>query len=101
MIEVDEVRSASEDLDAPPRVMSILSELSTSLYSDLLLSLHVLGESILSILFRPTKGRGIRLTSIVHQLDIIGFRAIPVIMVMAFLIGAVIAATKCVSIRGL
>ena len=91
MIKVDESSSASEDTDASPRVMSILTELTTDLYSDLLLSLHILGESLSGILFRPRQGRGIRLTSIVHQLDIIGFRAIPVIMVMAFLIGAVIA----------
>jgi phospholipid/cholesterol/gamma-HCH transport system permease protein len=50
--------------------------------------LGALGDALMRILARP---RAFRLTSVVNQLDRVGLRAVPIIMLITFLIGGIIA----------
>lgn len=86
-------RDVSEESESPPSFgfLIFFRSVFRDLGSDIFLTFHILGESLSGILFRPRQGRGVSLTSIVHQIDLIGVRAVPVVSVMSFLIGAVIA----------
>ena len=50
--------------------------------------LGALGDALARILVRP---RAFRLTSMVNQLDRVGLRAVPIVILITFLIGAIIA----------
>jgi phospholipid/cholesterol/gamma-HCH transport system permease protein len=50
--------------------------------------LGALGDSLIRVLARP---RAFRLTSVVNQLDRVGLRAVPIIFMITFLIGGIIA----------
>ena len=58
--------------------------------SDFMIAMHVLGAAI-----RGPQGQGagsrLRFTSVVHQLDQMGLRAVPVIALMNFLVGGIVA----------
>jgi len=59
--------------------------------NDLLCFTHMLGEiagALTRVIVRP---RAFRLTSVVHQLDRVGWQAVPIILLITFLIGAIIA----------
>lgn len=50
--------------------------------------LGAIGDALMRVLVRP---RTFRLTSVVNQLDRVGLRAVPIILLITFLIGAIIA----------
>ncbi len=50
--------------------------------------LGALGEALLRVAFNPRK---FRLTSVINQLDRVGLQAVPIIMMITFLIGGIIA----------
>jgi phospholipid/cholesterol/gamma-HCH transport system permease protein len=50
--------------------------------------LGALGQALLRVLWRP---RAFRLTSAVHQLDRVAWQAVPIILLITFLIGGIIA----------
>jgi phospholipid/cholesterol/gamma-HCH transport system permease protein len=58
---------------------------------DFSVACYLVGASVRGPQLKEGRRGGIRLTSIVHHLDQMGLRAIPVIGVMSFLIGAIIA----------
>ncbi|MEP0944273.1 MAG: ABC transporter permease [Rhizobiaceae bacterium] len=58
---------------------------------DIVTACYLVGASIRGPQMKAGRRGGIRLKSIIHHLDQMGLRAIPVIAVMSFLIGAIIA----------
>jgi phospholipid/cholesterol/gamma-HCH transport system permease protein len=52
---------------------------------------NMLGAVIVALLRVVTHPRRFRFTSMVHQLDNVGWRAVPIILLITFLIGAIIA----------
>lgn len=56
--------------------------------ADLAAMLGALGEALVKALVRP---RTLRLTSVVHHLDRVGWQAVPIILLITFLIGSIIA----------
>jgi phospholipid/cholesterol/gamma-HCH transport system permease protein len=59
--------------------------------SSLIRLAHLLGALTLVVLGTLTRPSRLRLRSIVHHLELVGWRAVPVILLSTFLIGAIIA----------
>ncbi len=58
---------------------------------DFIMGCNLIGASLQGSQMKTGKRGGMRITSIVHQLDQMGLKAVPVIAVMSFLIGGIIA----------
>jgi phospholipid/cholesterol/gamma-HCH transport system permease protein len=87
-------RKPTEEARSASRVQDILAGIGLTMVEvgqDLMRFVQMLGEiagTILRIVVRP---RVLRLTSIVHHLDRVGWQAVPIILLITFLIGAIIA----------
>jgi phospholipid/cholesterol/gamma-HCH transport system permease protein len=95
MAELRQVNRQKTMRSAPPNAVSALLEsvgrAALSAKDDAVAFLQVLGElgvALLGILRNP---RSLRLTSTVYQLNRVGWQAIPIIALITFLIGAIIA----------
>jgi phospholipid/cholesterol/gamma-HCH transport system permease protein len=95
---IEEVRQSNRKPAGEPRSASrfrdILESIGRTMVEvgqDLLRFVQMLGEltgTILRIFVHP---RVLRLTSVVHHLDRVGWQAVPIILLITFLIGAIIA----------
>jgi phospholipid/cholesterol/gamma-HCH transport system permease protein len=87
-------RKPAEEARSASRVQDVLAGIGLTMVEvgqDLMRFVQMLGEiagTILRIVVRP---RVLRLTSIVHHLDRVGWQAVPIILLITFLIGAIIA----------
>jgi phospholipid/cholesterol/gamma-HCH transport system permease protein len=95
---LDAVRRArpSKDLlptaEASPKGdLAALGRATESLGKDLLEFLGMLGAVAPALTHGVTHPRSFRLTSTVHQIDRVGWQAIPIILLITFLIGGIIA----------
>jgi len=59
--------------------------------TDFIMASHIIGASIRGAQMKPGKSGGIRLKSIIHHMDVMGLQAVPIISLMSFLIGVIIA----------
>jgi phospholipid/cholesterol/gamma-HCH transport system permease protein len=66
---------------------------------DLLLYFEMIGALVLATLRVLIRPRSFRLTSMVHHLDLVGWRAVPIILLITFLIGAIIAQQGIIRFR--
>jgi phospholipid/cholesterol/gamma-HCH transport system permease protein len=77
--------------DVPASAATLLWRVFGLVARDLLLYVEMFGALVVAaarVLIRP---RSFRLTSMVHHLDRVGWRAVPIILLITFLIGAIIA----------
>lgn len=74
-----------------PSIVARLSRLAAELGADGLAFLHMLGAISLALLDVLRHPRSFRLTSTVYQLGRVGWQAIPIMALITFLIGAIIA----------
>ena len=58
---------------------------------DIINLLQMLGEAAVAMLRVLVRPRALRLTSVVHHLDRVGLQAVPIILLITFLLGAIIA----------
>jgi phospholipid/cholesterol/gamma-HCH transport system permease protein len=68
-------------------------------WNDLLRFMNILGATIQGGQMKMGRGHGIRPAAIVHQIDHMGVRAFPVIILMSFMIGAIIAQQGAFQLR--
>ena len=89
---IDAVRIDEADPVKPARdpFVARFGQATVSLGNDALMAMHVLGAAIRGPQSQGT-GNRLRLTSIVHQLDQMGLRAVPVVVLMNFLVGGIVA----------
>ncbi|MGI9365730.1 MAG: MlaE family lipid ABC transporter permease subunit [Rhizobiaceae bacterium] len=80
-------------------VLERIGQASINAGQDFLTACYLVGASIHGPQMKEGRRGGIRFTSIVHHLDQMGLRAIPVIAVMSFLIGAIIAQQGAYQLR--
>lgn len=66
---------------------------------DIITACYLVGASVRGPQMKAGRRGGIRLKSIIHHLDQMGLRSIPVIAVMSFLIGAIIAQQGAYQLR--
>jgi len=66
---------------------------------DFLMSMHILGATIRGTPFKTGKVSGINLAAIITQMDRMGVGAVPVIVLMSFIVGAIIAQQGAFQLR--
>ncbi len=79
---------------APSRALGALESLgraTADMGRSLALIAHLLGALTIVVLGTIARPSRLRLTSIVHQLERVGWRAVPIILLSTFLIGAILA----------
>jgi phospholipid/cholesterol/gamma-HCH transport system permease protein len=69
------------------------------LFDDLVASMYILGSAVRGAQLKLDRSSGISPAAIVTQIDHMGVRAVPIIMLMSFLIGAIIAQQGAFQLR--
>jgi phospholipid/cholesterol/gamma-HCH transport system permease protein len=69
------------------------------LFDDLVASMYILGSAVRGAQLKLDRSAGISPAAIVTQIDHMGVRAVPIIMLMSFLIGAIIAQQGAFQLR--
>lgn len=67
--------------------------------SDMLDALHILGSAVRGAQMKLGRNSGVSPAAIVNQIDQMGVRAVPIIVLMSFLIGAIIAQQGAFQLR--
>jgi phospholipid/cholesterol/gamma-HCH transport system permease protein len=95
---MDEVRQVNRHTPAPvvapnPVVLRLgnLGKATFGAREDIAIFLQMLGALFVAVIGVMRRPRSLRLTSLVYQLDRIGLQAIPIVVLITFLIGAIIA----------
>jgi phospholipid/cholesterol/gamma-HCH transport system permease protein len=81
------------------RVMSPIGKAVVENGSDFLAGMYILGSAVRGAQLKLGRGTGVSPASIVNQIDHMGVRAVPIIMLMSFLIGAIIAQQGAFQLR--
>src|SRR5690606_18112611 len=95
------VPAADASADGPlfERVFAPFGKLVWELGSDLLSAMHILGSAVRGAQMKFGRGGGVSPASVVTQIDHMGVRAVPIIVLMSFLIGAIIAQQGAFQLR--
>jgi phospholipid/cholesterol/gamma-HCH transport system permease protein len=95
---IEEVRHVNRRNPAPPRMLNPVvvrvnevGRAAVGASEDLAVFLQMLGSLFLALVNVLRRPRSLRLTSLVYQLYRVGWQAIPIIVLITFLIGAIIA----------
>jgi phospholipid/cholesterol/gamma-HCH transport system permease protein len=95
---MDEVRQVNRHNPAPAPIpnpallrLSDLGMATVGAREDIAIFLQMLGALFMALIGVVRRPRSLRLTSLVYQLYRVGWQAIPIIMLITFLIGAIIA----------
>ncbi|UXS01474.1 ABC transporter permease [Agrobacterium tumefaciens] len=67
--------------------------------ADFLAGMYILGSAVRGAQMKLGRGRGVSPAAIVNQIDHMGVRAVPIIVLMSFLIGAIIAQQGAFQLR--
>ena len=93
---------AAERAQRPPRferIFAPVGETLYELYDDFIASLYILGSAVRGAQLKLNRSAGISPAAIVTHIDRMGVRAVPIIMLMSFLIGAIIAQQGAFQLR--
>ena len=95
-------RPVSGEVEKQPlfeRLFAPIGQAMYELYDDLIASLYILGSAVRGAQLKLDRSSGISPAAIVTQMDHMGVRAVPIIMLMSFLIGAIIAQQGAFQLR--
>jgi len=81
------------------RIFEPVGKVTLSLWGDLIAMMFVLGSAVRGAQTKAGRGSGVSPASVVNQLDHMGVRAVPIIVLMSFLIGAIIAQQGAFQLR--
>lgn len=81
------------------RVFNPIGRLAYDLWDDLVAAMYILGSAVRGTQLKFNRSAGISPAAIVSQLDHMGVRAVPIIILMSFLIGAIIAQQGAFQLR--
>lgn len=103
------LRVLPEDVKHPPppppkgplfqRIFAPVGKVIVNLWLDVVAMMFVLGSAVHGAQTKLGRGSGISPASVVTQMDHMGVRAVPIIMLMSFLIGAIIAQQGAFQLR--
>lgn len=105
---VEEVgNSVVRTLDVPQTkkpffIISMLDSIGrgvVAVYEDFLMAMHILGATIRGAQLKAGRGTGIPIPAIVKQMDRMGVGAIPIIILMSTIVGAIIAQQGAFQLR--
>jgi phospholipid/cholesterol/gamma-HCH transport system permease protein len=81
------------------RIFSPIGESVAELGSFFVAAMYILGSAVRGAQLKLGRGSGVSPASIVNQLDHMGVRAVPIILLMSYLIGAIIAQQSAFQLR--
>ncbi len=81
------------------RTFSPVGEVMVSLGGDFLAAMNILGSAVRGAQMKHGRGAGVSPASVVTHIDKMGVRAVPIIVLMSFLIGAIIAQQGAFQLR--
>ncbi len=103
------IRALPETVEAPHhddkkealfiRVFGPVGVMMAHLWQDTVAMMYVLGSAVRGAQMKLGRGSGVSPASVVNQLDHMGVRAVPIIVLMSFLIGAIIAQQGAFQLR--
>lgn len=103
------IRALPETVEAPRhdekkealfiRVFGPVGVIMAHLWQDTVSMMYVLGSAVRGAQMKLGRGSGVSPASVVNQLDHMGVRAVPIIVLMSFLIGAIIAQQGAFQLR--
>ncbi|MEN5298151.1 ABC transporter permease [Brucella sp. TWI559] len=105
---VEEVgKSVERTLDVPQtkkpflfiKMLDSIGRGVTSMFQDFLMAMHILGATIRGAQLKAGRGSGIPFPAIVKQIDRMGVGAIPIIVLMSTIVGAIIAQQGAFQLR--
>jgi phospholipid/cholesterol/gamma-HCH transport system permease protein len=95
-------RPSGEPVERPPLFERLFAPPGRALYElfdDFIASMYILGSAVRGAQLKLNRSAGISPAAIVTQIDHMGVRAVPIIMLMSFLIGAIIAQQGAFQLR--
>ncbi|MGV8936752.1 MAG: MlaE family lipid ABC transporter permease subunit [Allorhizobium sp.] len=98
----DRVSGPSQGEPKPPifqRIFAPIGVAAIELWNDAVAMMFVLGSAVRGGQMKHGRGAGVSPASVVNQLDHMGVRAVPIILLMSFLIGAIIAQQGAFQLR--
>ncbi|HLP68632.1 MAG TPA: ABC transporter permease, partial [Rhizobium sp.] len=81
------------------RIFGPVGVMMAHLWQDTVSMMYVLGSAVRGAQMKLGRGAGVSPASVVNQLDHMGVRAVPIIVLMSFLIGAIIAQQGAFQLR--
>lgn len=81
------------------RIFAPIGEGVYKVYDDVVAMLYVIGSAVRGAQMKLGRGSGVSPAAVVNQLDHMGVRAVPIIALMSFLIGAIIAQQGAFQLR--
>ncbi len=95
---IEAVRNSDAPLPAPPpagkllrRILEAVGRWVANAYENILIFLDFLGRTLLSLMESLFNPRHWRVTSIVFHMQAVGLNAVPLVMLLSFMVGAVVA----------
>ena len=89
----------SEHLPLFQRLFAPVGEVMIATWNDVVAAMYILGSAVRGAQLKLGRHSGLSPAAIVHQIDRMGVRAVPIIMLMSFLIGAIIAQQGAFQLR--
>ncbi len=81
------------------RLFTPLGELMVAIWDDVVAAMFILGSAVRGAQLKIGRQSGVSPAAIIHQIDRMGVRAVPIITLMSFLIGAIIAQQGAFQLR--
>lgn len=92
-------QAAGPDASSVSAFFEEAGRLAYSIKADFLVAMHMLGATIRGAQMKLGRGHGISPAAIVYQMDRMGVGALPVVILMSFIIGAIIAQQGAFQLR--
>jgi phospholipid/cholesterol/gamma-HCH transport system permease protein len=81
------------------RIFAPIGEMVYELSGNFIAAMYILGSAVRGAQLKLGRGSGVSPASIVNQIDHMGLRAVPIILLMSYLIGAIIAQQGAFQLR--
>jgi phospholipid/cholesterol/gamma-HCH transport system permease protein len=95
----DKANSLNSDRSWFASAFALIGRTAFEFRDDFLLSMHILGATVRGGQLKLGRSHGVSFAAIVHQLDRMAVGALPVIILMSFIIGAIIAQQGAFQLR--
>ncbi len=81
------------------RPFEVMGRAAYGIYSDFIAAMHILGATIRGGQLKLGRGHSVNVAAIVNQMDRMGVGAIPVVVLMSFIVGAIVAQQGAFQLR--
>ena len=94
-----EGKGAKPKLSWPERLFAPIGKTVYELWGNLIAAMYILGSAVRGAQLKFGRGSGVSPASIINQIDHMAVRAVPIILLMSYLIGAIIAQQGAFQLR--